>query len=91
MTIYRVSEKTAVGGDDGLCDQIRKKGLRRNSAHQVARHRKRWTKSPEERLKARNLRSRPVAEGFRKWLDEMSTAVLPKSLFGVAVNYGRQQ
>lgn len=47
--------------------------------------------TPEERLKERNLRSRPVVEGFRKWLDDISTAVLPKSLFGLAVNYGRQQ
>jgi len=47
--------------------------------------------TPQERFKARELRSRPVAEEFRKWLEEMSTAVLPKSLFGVAVNYGRQQ
>ncbi len=30
-------------------------------------------------------------EAFRKWLDEMSTALLPKSLFGTAVHYGRQQ
>jgi transposase len=47
--------------------------------------------TPEERLKARDLRSRPLVESFRKWLDEISTAVLPKSLFGLAVNYGRQQ
>ncbi len=47
--------------------------------------------TPEVRLKARLLRSRPSVDTFRKWLDEMSTAVLPKSLFGLAVNYGRQQ
>jgi transposase len=47
--------------------------------------------TPEVRLKARLLRSQPLVETFRKWLDEMSTAVLPKSLFGLAVNYGRQQ
>ena len=47
--------------------------------------------TPEERLRARDLRSRPVVESFRKWLDDISTAVLPKSLFGLAVNYGRQQ
>ena len=47
--------------------------------------------TPEERFKVRDLRSRPVAEGFRCWLDEMSAAVLPKSLFGLAVNYGRTQ
>lgn len=47
--------------------------------------------SPDERLKARNLRSRPVVEGFRKWLDDVAPTVLPKSLFGTAVHYGRQQ
>ncbi len=47
--------------------------------------------TPEERLNARDLRSRPIAGEFRKWLDEMTSAVLPKSLFGVAVHYGRQQ
>jgi transposase len=47
--------------------------------------------SPEERLKARNLRSRPVVDGFRKWSDDVAAAVLPKSLFGIAVHYGRQQ
>jgi hypothetical protein len=47
--------------------------------------------SPEERLKERNLRSRPIVENLSKWLDEMSVAVLPKSLFGLAVNYGRHQ
>ena len=46
---------------------------------------------PEVRLKARLVRSQPLVETFKKWLDEMSTAVLPKSLFGLAVNYGRQQ
>ena len=47
--------------------------------------------TPEERLRARALRCRPIVEAFGKWLDEMSTAVLPKSLFGLAVHYGRQQ
>jgi transposase len=47
--------------------------------------------SPEERLKGRQLRSRPVVDGFRKWLDSIASAILPKSLFGVAVYYGRQQ
>ena len=47
--------------------------------------------TPEERIKARELRSRLVVEGFRKWLDDISTAVLPKSLLGSAVHYGRQQ
>lgn len=47
--------------------------------------------TPEERLQARCLRSRPVVETFRKWLDEIAATVLPKSLFGTAVHYGRQQ
>jgi len=47
--------------------------------------------TPEERFKARNLKSKPLVEEFRKWLDEIAPSVLPKSLFGLAVNYGRQQ
>jgi transposase len=47
--------------------------------------------SPEERLKARDLRSRPVVEGFREWLDEAKPLVLPKSLLGAAVTYGDNQ
>ena len=47
--------------------------------------------SPEERFRERNLRSRPIVEKLREWLDATFTGVLPKSLFGVAVNYGRQQ
>jgi len=48
-------------------------------------------KSPEERLAARNLRSRPIVEELRKWLDDVAPSVLPKSLFGLAVSYGRHQ
>ena len=47
--------------------------------------------SPEDRLAARNLRSRPKVEELRKWLDDIAPSILPKSLFGLAVNYGRQQ
>lgn len=49
------------------------------------------SKSPEERLAGRNLRSRPIVEELRKWLDDIAPSVLPKSLFGLAVNYGRHQ
>jgi transposase len=49
------------------------------------------SKSPGDRLAARNLRSRPIVEELRKWLDDIAPSVLPKSLFGLAVNYGRQQ
>jgi len=47
--------------------------------------------SPEERLKARDLRSRPVVEGFRKWLDDIKPMIVPKSLLGKAVMYGHNQ
>jgi transposase len=47
--------------------------------------------SPEERLKARELRSRPVVEGFRKWLDDIKPMIVPKSLLGEAVKYGHNQ
>jgi transposase len=47
--------------------------------------------SPEDRLKSRALRSRPVVEGFRNWLDDIKAMVLPKSLFGQAVQYGHNQ
>jgi transposase len=47
--------------------------------------------TPEERLNARNIKSRPVVEELRKWLDDIAPEVLPKSLFGTAVHYGRQQ
>lgn len=47
--------------------------------------------TPEERLQIRNLKSRPIIEEFRKWLDDMLPGVLPKSLFGIAVQYGRNQ
>jgi len=47
--------------------------------------------APEERLEIRNLKSRPIVEEFRKWLEDMLPGVLPKSLFGLAVNYGRNQ
>jgi transposase len=45
----------------------------------------------EERLKERNLKSRPIVEDLRKWLEDIEKAVLPKSLFGLAVHYGLQQ
>jgi transposase len=47
--------------------------------------------STEERLKARDLRSRPVVNGFREWLDVTMPAVLPKSLLGVAIKYAQNQ
>jgi transposase len=47
--------------------------------------------APEERLEIRNQKSRPIVEEFRKWLEEILPGVLPKSLFGKAVNYGLNQ
>ncbi len=47
--------------------------------------------TPEERLKARNIKSRSIVEELRKWLDDIAPGVLPKSLLGTAVHYGRQQ
>jgi hypothetical protein len=47
--------------------------------------------SPEKRLKARELRSRPVVEGFRKWLDDIKPMIVPQSLLGKAVTYGHNQ
>jgi transposase len=49
------------------------------------------SKSPEDRLAARNLRCRPIVDELRNWLDQVEPSVMPKSLFGLAVNYGRQQ
>ena len=47
--------------------------------------------APEERLQLRNLKSRPVVEEFRKWLDDLLPGILPKSLLGLAVRYGLNQ
>jgi hypothetical protein len=47
--------------------------------------------SPEDRLKARELQSRPVVEGFRKWLDDIKPMIVPQSLLGKAVTYGHNQ
>ena len=80
----------------GLPPQKRKSGSkarealdRINRLFAIERELKRCT--PEERLKGRDLKSRPTVEELRKWLDDVSTMVLPKSLFGSAVNYGLQQ
>jgi transposase len=47
--------------------------------------------SPEERLAARNERSRPIVEDFKTWLDKESKLVLPKSKVGEAITYCRNQ
>ena len=67
-----------------------REGLNRiNRLFAIERQFKKCT--PEERLKKRNLKIRPLVEDLRKWLDEVSKTVLPKSLFGMAVNYGLRQ
>jgi transposase len=60
-----------------------------NRLFAIERELKRCT--PEERLGIRNQKSRPLVEEFRKWLDDILPGVLPKSLFGLAVNYGLHQ
>ena len=60
-----------------------------NRLFAIERELKRCT--PEERLQIRNLKSRPVVEELRKWLEDILPGVLPKSLFGMAVNYGLNQ
>lgn len=45
----------------------------------------------EERLEIRNQKSRPIVEEFRKWLEDILPGIVPKSLFGLAVNYGLNQ
>lgn len=46
---------------------------------------------PEERHKIRLERSRPVVEAFSAWLRQQSPRVLPKSAFGQAISYCRNQ
>lgn len=47
--------------------------------------------TPDERYKIRLERSRPVLEVFSAWLKTQSSKVLPKSAFGQAIKYCRNQ
>ncbi|OPX87947.1 MAG: Transposase IS66 family protein [Pelotomaculum sp. PtaB.Bin104] len=47
--------------------------------------------TPEERYAIRMERSRPVTEAFSAWLKYQSSRVLPKSAFGQAISYCRNQ
>jgi len=47
--------------------------------------------APEERYKIRLGRSRPIMEAFLAWLKQQSPRVLPKSAFGKAISYCRNQ
>jgi transposase len=43
--------------------------------------------TPDERKAARELRSKPITDEFKTWLDVQAVQVLPKSTLGVAVGY----
>jgi transposase len=80
----------------GLPPQKRSSGSRAREAldqinrlFAIERELKRCT--PEERLQIRNVKSRPIVEDFRKWLDDILPGIMPKSLLGLAINYGRNQ
>jgi len=45
----------------------------------------------EERLTARQQKSRPIVKGILNWLQRLKAEVLPKSLLGTAVTYGLNQ
>lgn len=60
-----------------------------NRLFAIERELKRCT--PEERTAIRNQRSRPLVEEFHQWLKAILPGILPKSLFGLAVNYGLNQ
>ena len=47
--------------------------------------------SSEQRHEYRNEHSRPILEGFKKWLDEEAVRVLPKSTMGNAIRYAIRQ
>jgi transposase len=47
--------------------------------------------TPEQRLEARQEKSRPVVEELLRWLDSIKGEILPKSLLGTAVTYGLNQ
>ena len=47
--------------------------------------------SPEERLAVRQLRSKPIVDDFKAWLESESKLALPKSALGTAFTYCRNQ
>ncbi len=47
--------------------------------------------TPEERKAARQERSKPVLDAFKTWLDDHASLALPKTVFGQAVTYCRNQ
>jgi len=47
--------------------------------------------TPEQRLKGRHEKSRPIVENLHRWLCDIKGEILPKSLLGTAVTYGLNQ
>ena len=45
----------------------------------------------EERLRVRQLRSKPIVDDFKEWIETESKLVLPKSTLGTAFTYSRNQ
>lgn len=60
-----------------------------NSLFMIERRLKECT--AEERKEQRELLSRPQVDAFKKWLDSLADAVLPKSALGTAITYCRNQ
>ncbi len=47
--------------------------------------------NPEERLRLRESKSRPIAEEFFDWVTSLTAKTLPESLLGKALTYARNQ
>lgn len=47
--------------------------------------------TPEERLRVRQLRSKPIVDDFKEWFESESKLVLPKSALGTAFTYCKNQ
>ncbi len=47
--------------------------------------------TPEQRLEARQIDSKPLVDGFFAWVEALSTFVRPKSTLGAAITYARNQ
>jgi hypothetical protein len=47
--------------------------------------------TPAERYAARQLKSQPILDMFREWLDKAGDATLPKSAAGQAIGYCKNQ
>jgi len=47
--------------------------------------------TPEERLRVRQMRSKPIVDDFKEWFESESKLVLPKSALGTAFTYCKNQ